>query len=83
MRVLIGAVLAAGLLSGCAGGSDIESSAAYGACVNGFDQASCALVKAARYCDYVGALHGSGEFGGIGERAACLRYVRATGEAPK
>lgn len=82
MRVLIGAALAAGLLSGCTGGGGVESTAAYGACVNGFDQAACAAVKAMRYCDYIGGLYGDTEFGGIGQRAACLKYVRATGEMP-
>lgn len=35
-----------------------------------------------RHCDYVGQMHGSDGYGGLGPRAACMRYIRDTGQIP-
>ena len=34
------------------------------------------------HCNYIGGLHGNDGDGGIGPRAACIRYVRDTGRLP-
>lgn len=38
--------------------------------------------EAQRHCEYIGQMHGSDGYGGLGPRAACMRYVRDTGNLP-
>jgi hypothetical protein len=64
------------VLAGCAqegGGYDYRPGAAHVVTVPDEVQARC---------DHVGSLHSNDGYGGIGPRAACIRYWQQTGELP-